>query len=324
GNQAPMASLPQSAALDHMQAVPPSALPVAPLPHPAETAAIARRPLEGERKWVTVLCCTMAHSMSLTERLGAEAMYTLLQHFFELALTEVYHYEGTVSQFLRDGFIALFGAPVAHEDHAQRAVLAACGLQQRLHEHRAVFGLPEGEALTARMGLHTGLVIVGHIGIDQRMDYTAVGDTLHLATCLQESAVPGTILISTATCRFVQDAVGLEALRPVHVPGRAEPVAVYQVLGVAGRRAPMVGLAERPRSQFVRRERELAVLHDLLQQVEDGQGRVVGLVGEPGMGKSRLLMEFHASVGSRPVTYLTGHCLSYGHTVPYLPVRDLV
>src|SRR5262245_46070546 len=113
-------------------------------------------------------------------------MYTLLQHFSELALSEIYPYEGTVTQFLSDGFIALFGAPVAHEDHAQRAVLAACGLQRRLEEQRAVFGLPDGEALAVRMGLHTGLVIVGHIGIDQRMDYTAVGDTLHLATCLQD------------------------------------------------------------------------------------------------------------------------------------------
>src|SRR5262249_31091635 len=153
-----------------------------------------------------------------------------------------------------------------------------------------------GEALTIRLGLHTGLVIVGHMGIDQRMDYTAVGDTLYLATSLQECAEPETILISVATCRLVRDAVRLEALRPVHVRGRAEPVAVYQVLGVEGQRAPVMGLAERPRSQFVGRERELAVLYDLLQQVEDGQGRVVGIVWEPGMGKSRLLMEFHDSV----------------------------
>jgi class 3 adenylate cyclase len=161
-------------------------------------------------------------------------MYPLLQYFFELALTEIYHYEGTATQSLSDGFIALFGAPVAHEDHAQRAVLAACGLQRRLEEQRAVFGLPNGEALTVRMGIHTGMVIVGRIGIDQRMDYTAVGDTLHLATSLQECAVPGTIPISTATCRFVQYTVRLEALRQVQVPGRAECVAVYQVLGVAG------------------------------------------------------------------------------------------
>jgi class 3 adenylate cyclase len=144
-------------------------------PHLAEKILTTRSALEGERKQVTVFFCDLANSTPLAERLGPEAMHTLLNQFFALALSEVHRYEGTINQFLGDGFMALFGAAIAHEDHARRAVLAAVGLRQRLHSGPAPLGQPDGVEVTVRMGLHTGLVIVGAIGDNLRMDYTAVG-----------------------------------------------------------------------------------------------------------------------------------------------------
>ena len=158
-------------------------------------------------------------------------MHTLFNRFFELGLDAVHRYEGTINQFLGDGFMALFGAPIAYEDHARRAVLAALGLQHRLGERHADFGLPPGEDLAVRMGLNTGLVVVGSIGDNLRMDYTAVGDTTNLAARLQQSAPPGVILVSQTTGRLVQDQVYLEAIAPLQVKGMATPVAAYKLLG---------------------------------------------------------------------------------------------
>lgn len=162
--------------------------------HLAEKILTSRSALEGERKQVTVLFCDLANSTPIAERLGPEYMHTLLNRFFELALHEVHRYEGTINQFLGDGFMALFGAPIAHEDHARRAVLAALALQRTLQE--AHLGEPYGVECAFRMGLNSGLVVVGSIGDNLRMDYSAVGDTTNLASRLQGVAEPGTILFS--------------------------------------------------------------------------------------------------------------------------------
>jgi class 3 adenylate cyclase/tetratricopeptide (TPR) repeat protein len=292
--------------------------------HLAEKILTSRSALEGERKQVTVLFCDITNSTALAERLGPEVMHVLLQRFFELALSEIHRYEGTINQFLGDGFMALFGAPLAYEDHARRAVLAALGLQQGLQEHRATLGEPYGEEVAIRLGLNTGLVVVGGIGDNLRMDYTAVGDTTNLAARLQQRAEPGTILLSDATARLVWGEVRVEAMGPVQVKGKREPVAVYKLLGYKPLRSPLARLGERALSRFVGRERELAVLHQVLEHVERGQGQVVGVVGEAGVGKSRLLYEFRQSVRERRVTYLEGRCLAYGRAMPYLPVRDLL
>src|SRR2546422_8432723 len=174
--------------------------------HLAEKILTSKSALEGERKQVTVLFCDIANSTELAARLGAEAMHGLLERFFELALAEVHHYEGTVNQFLGDGFMALFGAPIAHEDDARRAVLAALGIQRRLRDRLSAPIDVLGD-VTVRMGLNTGLVVVGTIGDNLRMDYTAVGDTTNLAARLQQAAEPGTMLISESTHRLVQGAV---------------------------------------------------------------------------------------------------------------------
>ena len=313
--------------------VPPPAVPAqvqdrAPLSytpkHLADKILTTRSALEGERKQVTVLFCDIANSTPLAARLGPEAMHTLLNRFFELALDEVHRYEGTINQFLGDGFMALFGAPIAYEDHARRAVLAALGMQRHLTERRADFGLPPGEELAVRLGLNTGLVVVGSIGDNLRMDYTAVGDTTNLAARLQQSAPPGVILVSQTTSRLVQDQVYLEAIPLVQVKGKEAPVAAYKLLGHRPRRSPGARLGERTLSRFAGRERELAVLHEVLAQVEAGQGQVVGIVAEAGVGKSRFLYEFRQSLTGKRLTYLAGSCLSYGQAIPYLPLLDIL
>ena len=179
-------------------------------PHLATQVFQSRSALEGERKQVTVLFCDLVGSTSLAERLGPETMHLLLNRFFELALSEVHRYEGTINQFLGDGFMALFGAPIAHEDHARRAALAALGLQKLLAEHHADLGERGGMELKFRMGINTGWVVVGGIGDQLRRDYTAIGDTTNLAARLQQHAEPGAILVSEDTSRFLQGSARLE------------------------------------------------------------------------------------------------------------------
>src|SRR5215831_6996424 len=275
--------------------------------HLAEKILTSRSALEGERKQVTVLFCDLANSTPIAERLGPEHMHTLLNRFFELALNEVHRYEGTINQFLGDGFMALFGAPLAHEDHARRAVLAALTLQRTLKE--ADLGKPYGVECQFRMGLNSGLVVVGSIGDNLRMDYSAIGDTTNLAARLEQIAEPGTVLVSDATSRLVQGYVRLEALAPVEVKGKTEPVTPYMVIGTLPRRSPIVSRGERTLSPFVGRERELATLEAVFAQVEVGQGQVVGIVAEAGGGKSRLLYEFRQRLQDKRVTYLEGRCL---------------
>jgi class 3 adenylate cyclase/DNA-binding winged helix-turn-helix (wHTH) protein/tetratricopeptide (TPR) repeat protein len=314
-------------------AAPALAAPVSPLapspPHPLvpqEEPAVWRYPdvMTGERKRVTVLFCDLVDSTPLAERLGPEVMHRLLNRFFDLALHEVRRYEGTINQFLGDGFMALFGAPMAHEDHVRRALLAALGLQHRLREHRAAFEAEYGVGLRTRMGLNTGLVVVGTIGDNLRMDYTAVGDTTNLAARLQQLAAPDTILVSAAVGRLAQGLVALEALAPLPVKGKRDPVMVYKVLGLGPHRAPLGGRDERRLSPLLGRARELAILDEVLEQVERGQGQAVGIVGEAGVGKSRLLYEFRQRLAGRHVSVLEGRCLSYGSAVPYLPLLDLL
>ena len=181
----------------------------------AQRILTARSAVEGERKQVTVLFCDLVQSTGLAERLGQEGMHALLNRLFEVALSEVHRYEGTVNQFLGDGFMALFGAPLAHEDHARRGVLAALGILRRLKEELAL-----APAVDVRMGLNTGVVVVGGIGDNLRMDYTAVGDTTIVASRLEHLAAPGTILMSEATARLVAGYARVEALGPVPVRGR--------------------------------------------------------------------------------------------------------
>ena len=283
-----------------------------------------RTALEGERKHVTVLFCDLAGSTGLAERLGPEGMHLVLGRFFDLALEEVRRYEGLVNQFLGDGFMALFGAPVAREDHARRAVLAALGIQRAIRARRSELGLPPGESFAVRIGVNTGEVVVGTIGDNLRADYTAVGDTTNVAGRLEQLAEPGTILISRSTAELVDGYVELELLGPLPVRGRVDPVTAYRVRGPGSRRSRLEKPAGGSLGAFVGRDRELARLWELSDEAVAGKGRVIGIAGEPGVGKSRLVREFRRRLAGRALTWLDGHCAPYGQAMPYLPVLDII
>jgi class 3 adenylate cyclase/tetratricopeptide (TPR) repeat protein/DNA-binding XRE family transcriptional regulator len=320
---------------------------------PPERAAMA----EGEHKQATVLFCQLADSTALARRLGTDRMLAFLDSFFEQAEAGVRRFEGTVSSYLSDGLVALFGVPVAHEDHARRGVLAALGLQRRLSRQAAPAGAPGGNPRgMLRMALNTGLVAVSQIGSGPERRLSAVGETTTVAGLLQQQAEPGTIVIGPATARMVTGYVRLEELGPLQLPGVDGSVTAFRVTGTGSRRSPIEGLGARPLSQFVGRELEMKALHNVLEQVavapelsarptlgefigreadlaalrgplakvEAGHGQVVGIVGEPGIGKSRLLYEFRRSLADRKISYLEGRCLSYGGSIPYLPIVDVV
>jgi class 3 adenylate cyclase/tetratricopeptide (TPR) repeat protein len=281
-----------------------------------------RTAVDEEHKQVTVLCGALAEAATLATRLGPEAMHHLMHDVLTLAQDTVQRYEGTLAQVSGEGFVALFGAPVAQEDHARRAVLAALDLRQRLHLPTTIRGQLQGVAV--RLGLHTGPVVVGPLVSAPQLPYIAAGDTLQRATRLQQQAEPDTLLVSVTTYALVQDEVQGELGQPLSLEGPSPPVPVYVIRGLRRRRGGVPRRGARPLSHFVGRTQELALLHARLAQALGGQGQVIGIAGEPGMGKSRLLAEFVHRLRGRPITCCEGHCLAYGRAIPYLPVRDLI
>ncbi|HEY6309833.1 MAG TPA: AAA family ATPase [Streptosporangiaceae bacterium] len=274
--------------------------------HISEQILAVRSAVEGERKQVSVLFCDIVRSSALAAELGSEEFHLAIDRFFRVTLAEVHRYEGTVNQFLGDGFMALFGAPVAHEDHARRAVLAALGITARAE-------------VRIRIGINSGLVVVGTIGDDLRVDYTAFGDTTVLAARLQAAAAPGEVLVSQHTADLVRGYFQLADVAPVQVKERT--VYPLRVTGLGSRTARLDSGSEL--SPFAGRERELAELQRVLEVVTGGEGQVVGLAGDPGLGKSRLALEFRRLAGDR-VSFLEGRCLSYGASIAYLPLFELV
>src|SRR6516162_11081144 len=234
--------------------------------HIREQILAVRSAIEGERKQVSVLFCDIVRSSALAAELGPEDFHLVIDRFFQAALSEIHRYEGTINQFLGDGFMALFGAPIAHEDHAWRAILAAVGLRQRLAE--GSLGAPYGVEVALRMGLNTGQVIVGVIGDNLRMDYTAVGDTTNIAARLQSAAVPGQIMLSEATHRLVAGNCTVRALGAFSLKGKHEPVHAWEVLAIRGTRTRLEIETERGLTPFVGRERELHTLRDCFVQAQ--------------------------------------------------------
>jgi class 3 adenylate cyclase/tetratricopeptide (TPR) repeat protein len=284
----------------------------------------SRSALEGERKLVTVLFADVVDSSALAQRLDPERLHQLLSHVLQLIAETVHRYEGTVNQYLGDGLMALFGAPVALEDHAFRAVQAALTIQETIRGYSAQFQREQGVEVRLRVGLNTGPVVVGRIGDDLRMDYTAVGNTTHLAARMQSMAEPGTILVTEDVHRFVAGQVQSELLGPIEVKGQRGPVVVYKVTGRRRWRSRLDIGAEVGLTRLVGRARELEVLRDRLAQVESGHGQIVGIVGEAGLGKSRLLYEFHASLAGGRVGWLEGNCFAQGQALPYGPVLEVL
>ena len=273
---------------------------------------------------MTVLCGGLADALALARRLGPEAMHRRMQTVFTVVQQVLHRYAGSLIEFSGEGFVALFGAPVAQEDHAQRAVLAALALHAQVGASAPDRSQAPAEPLALCLGLHTGRVVVDRLGGDPQRLYTAAGETTQVALRLRQLAAPGTMLLSAATQHLVQEHVRVEPQGEVQIGAAHAPVPVYGVRGIAHQRSGVVGHGARARSPFVGRARELALLQERLDAVVAGQGQVVAVVGEPGMGKSRLLAEYRRSLVGREVRYVEGHCLSYGSATPYLPLVDLV
>ena len=271
-----------------------------------------------------MLCGGLADALALAMRLGPEAMHRCMQTVFTVVQQVLQRYAGSLIELSGEGFVALFGAPAAQEDHAQRAVLAALALHVQVGAPAPDCSQASAEPLALCLGLHTGRVVVDHLGGDPRWLYTAAGETTQVALRLRQLAAPGMILLSAATQHLVQENVRVEPWGEVQIGATHALVLVYGVREIAQQRSGVVGHGTRARSPFVGRARELALLHERLDAVVTGQGQVVAIVGEPGMGKSRLLAEYRRSLAEREVRYIEGHCLSYGSAMPYLPLVDLV
>ncbi|HTY80521.1 MAG TPA: adenylate/guanylate cyclase domain-containing protein [Candidatus Bathyarchaeia archaeon] len=290
--------------------------------HLAEKILTTGTALAGERKQVTVLFVDVAGFTSLSERLDPEEVHRLMSRAFDLMLAEVHRYEGTVNQFLGDGIMALFGAPIAHEDHARRAVHAALGIARALEGLQGELR-PRGISFQVRQGLNTGLVVVGSIGSDLRMDYTAVGDTTNVAARLQQASAPGRITISEATHRLVRGYFDTAPLGQIHVKGKAEPVAGWEVRGAHETVTRLEVEAAHGLTPFVGRRQELDALLSAFAQAQAGQGRVAFVIGEAGIGKSRLLLELRRRIGD-DADWREGHCLSFGKAMAFHPLVDLL
>src|SRR5215469_4689195 len=292
--------------------------------HLADRILTSRAAMEGERKQVSVLFCDLVDSSRLAANLEPETMHEIMDRVLRLMAEAVHRYEGTVNQFLGDGLMALFGAPIALEDHALRAVHAALAIQDTVTAYGRELYRERGVNLRLRIGINTGPVVVGRIGDDLRMDYTAVGDTTHLAARLQALAAPGAVLVSEPTHRVVEGYVRAEALGAVEIKGRAEPERVWRVTGRRGRRSRLEIGIERGLSPLAGRRDELGRLIGCWERARSGQGQVVNVIGEAGVGKSRLLFEFRQALRGEPAIWLEGQCSAYAQGTPYLPMLEVL
>jgi class 3 adenylate cyclase/tetratricopeptide (TPR) repeat protein len=293
-------------------------------PHLAEKILTARSALEGERKQVTVLFADLKGSMELLAERDPEEARQLLDPVLERMMAAVHRYEGTVNQVMGDGIMALFGAPLAHEDHAVRACYAALAMQAAVQQYAAEVQRSHGVPIQMRVGLNAGEVVVRTIGNDLHMDYSAIGQTTHLAARMEQMAMPGSILITPAVLGLAQGYVQVKPLGPVSVKGLEVPVEVYELVGASGVRRRLQAAALRGLTRFVGRDTELAALAQALEHAEAGHGQVVAVVGEAGVGKSRLIYEcvhVHRTQGWR---VLEASSVSYGKATPYFPLIDLL
>jgi len=292
--------------------------------HLAEKILTSRTAIEGERKAVTVLFADVAGFTALAGRLSPEELHAVMDGCFERLSRAVHRFEGTVNQFTGDGIMALFGAPIAHEDHAERAIHAALTIQAAIAEYGEELGRERDIEFRMRIGLHSGTVVVGRIGDNLRMDYTAQGDTVNLAARLEQACTPGSVLVSDATHRLAEGAFAFRPIPPLTVKGKEAPVTAFEVIRRRERRARVELAAEAGLTPLVGRDRELGQLRQAFERAREGHGEVVGIVGEAGVGKSRLLYEFRQTLGKTPVIFLEGRCISWGQSIPFLPIVEML
>jgi class 3 adenylate cyclase/pimeloyl-ACP methyl ester carboxylesterase len=292
--------------------------------HLAEKILTAQSTLEGERKQVTVLFADIKDSTELITDLDPEAAQQLLDPAIHRMMDAVHRYEGTVNQVLGDGIMALFGAPLAHEDHAIRACYAALAMQAALHDYTAEVRRTHGMAMRIRVGLNSGEVVVRAIGNDLHMDYSAVGQTTHLAARMEQLATPGSVCLTAHTLRLVEGLVEVKPLGAQAVKGFSEPLEVWALMGVTTARTRWQATLRRGLTPFVGREAALHALHQALTHAQTGHGQLAAVVGEPAIGKSRLVYEFSRSAATQGWVVLTSSSVSYGKATTWLPVSDLL
>ena len=282
--------------------------------------------IEGERKQVTVMFCDMEGFTSLSEKLGPEEVYAIMDQVYEILIHKVHDYGGTVNEMTGDGVMALFGAPIALEDAPQRAIRSAMAI----HREMTIFSAklrPINEnilQIKMRIGIHTGPVVVGTLGNDLRVEFKAVGDTVNLTSRVENLAEPGTTYITENTFKLAEGFFRFEALGKRKIRGKEEPVGIYRVVAPSTRRTRFDVSAERGLTRFVGRERELELLLDGFERSKGGRGQAFSIVSEAGFGKSRLLYEFRKAVGNEDITFLEGKCLSYSKDTAYHPIIDVL
>ena len=286
-------------------------------PELAQKIRASTNVIAGERKLVTVMFCDVAGSTAIAERLDPEEYHELLEQYLEIAFHEIYRLEGIVNQLAGDGMMALFGAPLAHEDAPERAVEAALAMRDALSTLNQRLLAERGLALRARIGIHTGPVVVGTVGNDFKMDYTAIGDTTNLASRLESLAEPGTVLVSDATERLVRGLFEMRPVGPFEVKGKREAVTAFEVLRRSPLTTPMAIAAERGLTPFGGRDEELAQLTACFERLTGDLAQIVAVVGPAGSGKSRLLYEFKQRLAGERVVFFEGRCASLNQVVPY-------
>jgi class 3 adenylate cyclase/tetratricopeptide (TPR) repeat protein len=279
---------------------------------------------EGERKHVTVLFADLKNSTELLAARDPEEARALLDPVLELMMAAVHEYDGLVNQVMGDGIMALFGAPLALEDHAVRAAFAALRMQESVRAYAAQLPRALGAVISIRIGLNSGEVVVRSIGNDLRMDYTAVGQTTHLASRMEQAAAPGSILVTSDTAGLVDGYVVLESLGPVRVKGLESPMEVFEITRAGQARSRLQAAAARGLTPFVGREDDVLQMSRALERARAGHGRLVCVVGEAGVGKSRLLWEFIHSEHTRGCLLLEGQAASYTRKASYAPIIDLL
>jgi class 3 adenylate cyclase/tetratricopeptide (TPR) repeat protein len=293
-------------------------------PYLAEKILTSRSAMEGERKQVTVLFADLKGSTELIRDLDPEAAQHLLDPALQRMMEAVHRFEGTVNQVLGDGIMALFGAPLAHEDHAVRACYAALTMQAALRRYAEEVRRSHGLEMQARVGLNSGDVVVRTIGNDLHMDYSAVGQTTYLAARMEQLATPGSVRLTAATLRLAEGLVQVNALGQFPVKGLVDPVEVFELIGASVIRRRLQASVTRGLTRFVGRQQELVALQQALERAGAGHGQVVAVVGEAGVGKSRLVYEFVHSHHTPGWSVLESASVSYGKATPYFPVLDLL
>src|SRR5262245_24205550 len=292
--------------------------------HLAEKILTSKSALEGERKQVTVLFADLKGSMELLADRDPEDARKILDPVLERMMEAVHRYEGTVNQVMGDGIMALFGAPLAHEDHAVRACYAALRMQESVKNYAEATRRSHGVEVQIRVGLNSGGVVVRSVGSDLRMDYTAVGQTTHLGARMEQLATPGTIRLTANCVRLAEGYVEAKSLGAIPVKGLADPVEIFELTAAGTARTRLQAAALRGLTRFVGRDAEIEHLRRVLSEASAGRGQVVAIVGEAGVGKSRLVREFTHSHRVQDWLILEASSVSYGKATSYFPVIDLL